>query len=327
MRVDRRLLGWGLFFILVGAIPLATRFGALDPVVVGRWPLLWPLLLIGWGIGLVLRRTPVEWLGGALVAIVLGVMGGGLLAAGIAGAPISTGCGGRPAGTAFATQSGAFTGSGRMRVALGCGSLTMRSAFGSDWSVSGTESEGRAPRIEVDDATVSIDAGDRGSFFGNAGRTDWTVEVPTDPLVDLEIAINAGEGSIEPNEAHLGSVRLAVNAGSAHLLLGGVEALGDVSASVNLGSAVINLPPGNHSASVSLNAGSLEICMAPGAPMRVSWSGALGSNGLDAAGLTRVDPNTWESPGLDRSSPHLELQVSANAGSFSLDLDGTCAAG
>ena len=46
MHVDRRLLGWGLFFVLLGAIPLAIRAGLLDKVVVSQWPLLWPVLLI-----------------------------------------------------------------------------------------------------------------------------------------------------------------------------------------------------------------------------------------------------------------------------------------
>lgn len=67
--LDRRLLGWGLFFILVGAIPLATRAGLIDPELVSRWPSLWPLLLVAWGLGLLLRRTPVEWIGGALSVI------------------------------------------------------------------------------------------------------------------------------------------------------------------------------------------------------------------------------------------------------------------
>src|SRR5215213_9740478 len=100
MHLDRRLLGWGLFFIIVGAIPLATRAGYLDPELVGRWPSLWPLLLIGFGLGLVLRRTAIDWLGGAVTAVVFGVMGGGLLSSAFAGAPISTGCGGERAGTA-----------------------------------------------------------------------------------------------------------------------------------------------------------------------------------------------------------------------------------
>jgi hypothetical protein len=324
MRVDRRLLGWGLFFILVGAIPLATRAGLLDPEVVGQWLSLWPLLLIAWGIGLVLRRTRIDWIGGAIAAVVFGIMAGGLLATGFGGAPISSGCGGQSGGTAFATQSGTFAGTGQLNVELSCGSLTMRSVPGSAWSISGTQRDGKAPRIDIDGASVSIDAGERGSFFGSAGRTDWTVDVPADPQLGLGLTINAGQGAMDLAGANLGPVNLTVNAGSGRLLLGGSTALGDLNATVNAGSAVIGLPTGARAANLSLNAGSLVVCLTPGTQVRASWSGALGSNDLDASGLTKVDANTWQSPGFNAASPFLDLRVSANAGSFSLDIDGTC---
>jgi hypothetical protein len=324
MHIDRRLLGWGLFFILVGAIPLGTRAGILDPDVVGQWPSHWPLLLIGWGIGLVLRRTRIEWLGGAIAAVVFGIMGGGLLAAGFGGAPISTGCGGPSTGTAFATQSGNFSGTGSLNVALSCGSLTLRPTAGSGWAVSGTESDGKAPRIEVDGTSVSIDAATRGTFFGSRGRTDWTVDVPTDPKLGLGLTINAGQGTMDLAGANLDAVNLTVNAGSARLVLAQAASLADVNATVNAGSAVVSLPTGGRAARLSLNAGSLVVCLAPELPVRAAWTGALGSNDLDGAGLTKVDANTWQSPGLDVAAPFLDLRVSANAGSFSLDRDGIC---
>jgi LiaF transmembrane domain len=324
MRVDRRLLGWGLFFILVGAIPLATRFGYLDPAIVGRWPSLWPLLLVGWGLGLLLRRTPIDWIGGAIAATVFGIMGGGLLASGFAGAPISTGCGGQSAGTAFATQSGSFEGSGRLNIELNCGSLTLQPVAGESWSISGTETEGRAPRVRVDSSTVTLSGQERGSIFGDFGRTDWTVAVPLAPAVGLGITINAGDGRGDLDGATLGAVNMTVNAGSARLDLGGAAALGNVNGTVNAGSGVLVLPPGGRSVNLSLNAGSLDVCTAAGTPARVSWSGALGSNDFDAAGLTKVDANTWESDGFNPLAPFLDLRVSANAGSFGLDVDGTC---
>jgi hypothetical protein len=200
----------------------------------------------------------------------------------------------------------------------------MRPAGGSSWSVSGTATDGKAPRIDVAGSTVSIGSGQRGSFFGGTERTDWTIDVPTDPQVDLGLTINAGQGSMDLTGARLGSVSLTVNAGSANLVLTGAATAGDINATVNAGSAVVNLPTGGRSADLSLNAGSLVACLPPGAPVRVEWSGALGSNNLDQAGLTKVDSNTWESPGMNVLSPFLDLRASANAGSFSLDRDGTC---
>jgi hypothetical protein len=324
MHLDRRLLGWGLFFILVGAIPLATRAGLLDPAIVGRWPSLWPLLLIGWGLGLLLRRTPVEWIGGALTATVFGIMGGGLLASGFAGASISTGCGGQAPGTAFATQTGVFASQGRLNLELNCGSLALQPADGTSWSVSGTETDGRAPDIDVDGSDVTIAAAEHGRFLGNAGRTDWTVAVPRAVEVGLGITVNAGAASGDLDGATLGAVQLTVNAGSARLDLGGAAALGNVNGTVNLGSMVLVLPSGQRSANLSLNAGSLTVCVAPEASVAVAWSGALGSNNLDAAGLTKTGANTWQSGGAGVTGPTTTLTVSANAGSFTLDRDGTC---
>ena len=325
MHVDRRLLGWGLFFIIVGAIPLATRAGALDPELVGKWPSLWPLLLIGWGLGLLLRRTPVEWVGGAVAAIVFGIMGGGLLASGFAGAPISTDCrGGTTAGTAFASQSGTLGRGGRMDVAVNCGRLDMRPVAGDTWTVSGTETQGRAPTVKSDGSSVIIEGPEHRSFFGDAGRTDWAIDVPRDLDLSLGIEVNAGDAHLDLPDTNLGSINLTVNAGRAILYFGGSDRLGDLNATVNAGSAEITIPPGSHQAHLSINAGSLSVCFDPAGAVRVSFGGALGSNNFDAAGLTKIDTNTWTSTGWDASSPYLDLDVTANAGSFTLDREGTC---
>ena len=87
----RKIVG-PIILIGVGAVALLVMTGHISSSEFwswyGRW---WPLLLIGWGIGLLLRRTPVEWLGGAVVAITFGIMGGGLLATGWSGFPVATG--------------------------------------------------------------------------------------------------------------------------------------------------------------------------------------------------------------------------------------------
>jgi hypothetical protein len=325
MHIDRRLLGWGLFFILVGAIPLATRAGVLDPAAVRAWPSLWPLLLIGWGLGLVLRRTPVEWLGGAVTAVIFGIIGGGLLAAGFSGSFLSSGCGGEGPGKAFATETGTLPSVGRLDVELHCGSLTVQPVEGTAWSVSGTESNGKAPLVRVAGTNVTIGATERGSFVGDElGRTDWTVGVPTVPEVALGLTVNAGETRADLAGTHLRAVNLTVNAGSARLDLDGATSLGDVHANVNAGSAVVRLPFDISSATLSLNAGSLDLCLAAGTPVRVTWSGTLGSNDFDRAGLMKLDDSTWQSTDFNPLSSYLDLRVSATAGSFHLDTDGTC---
>jgi len=325
MHIDRRLLGWGVFFILVGALPIAVRGGYLDAEQVSSWPSLWPVLLIGWGLGLILRRTPVEWIGGGITAVVLGLMAGGALASGFRGVPTFGGCGGDGQGTAFAAQHGTLTTGGQLNVEFNCGTLTIAAADGSDWSVAGSDARGRGPRVETSGTGVSIKTA-AGDFFQDSGRNDWAVGVPRAAPFGFGMTLNAGKGTADLTGASVTSASLTVNAGSFRLDLANAALVGDVNATVNAGDGTISLPAGDRSANFSLNAGSLEACLPADAPVRVRWSGALGSNDLDESGLTEVGDDTWVSAGFDESADHLELRVSANAGSFDLTIGGVCGA-
>src|SRR5256885_15589268 len=84
MHLDRRLAGWGVFLVLLGAIPLLVRQGVLTTDMVARAWTLWPVLLIAAGVGLLLRRTPFEFLGGLLAAAAPRILGGALFAGGVA---------------------------------------------------------------------------------------------------------------------------------------------------------------------------------------------------------------------------------------------------
>ena len=324
MHIDRRLLGWGAFFILVGAIPLAVRGGYLAEEQVSSWPWLWPVLLIGWGLGLVLRRTPVDWIGGGVTAVVLGLMAGGALATGFRGMPIAGGCGDGP-GTAFATQRGTLATGGQLNVEFNCGTITLAAADGSDWIVTGSDAGGRGPRVETSGTSVTIET-PPGDFFDDRGRNAWTVAVPRAAPLGLGMTLNAGQGTADLAGASVTSASLSVNAGSFRLDLASAAQVGDVNATVNAGDATISLPAGDRSGNMSLNAGNLEVCLPADAPVRVRWSGALGSNDLDQSGLTEVDEDTWVSAGFSETAPHLELRVSANAGSFDLTIGGACGA-
>ncbi len=85
MSVDRRLLNWGVFLVLVGGVPLAVAQGWIPSETVANAWELWPLILIGAGIGLILSRTPLRALGGIIVAGTFGVILGAMLAVGFGG--------------------------------------------------------------------------------------------------------------------------------------------------------------------------------------------------------------------------------------------------
>jgi hypothetical protein len=325
MHIDRRLLGWGAFFIFAGGIPLAVRAGLLDASLVGQWGQLWPLLLIGWGIGLLLRSTPVEWLGGAFVAITFGVMAGGLLATGWRGFPLATGCTSDAATTAFQARTGDLGSTAQVDVDFNCGSLTVSAADGSAWSLTGADRDGRGPKVTSSSSQVSIKPDDTVSF-PTGGRSSWNLAIPRGPTVDLSLTLNAGEGNVDLGGASVGSASLTLNAGKLDANLGAVAKAGDVSATVNAGAAAISLDANGRDVSLSLNAGSLQLCLPAGAPIRARWSGTLGSNNFSAAGLSQTGDSTWTSSTFNELEPHTELHVTANAGSFELRFGGTCRA-
>ena len=128
MHLDRRLAGWGVFLVLLGAIPLLVQQGVLSKDVVGRAWSLWPLLLIAAGIGLLLRRTPLDFVGGLLAAGTLGILGGALLAGGFV--PFG-GCAGDQGGTAFPARQGDLGASASVELTQSCGDLTVATGPGS----------------------------------------------------------------------------------------------------------------------------------------------------------------------------------------------------
>lgn len=326
MHVDRRLLGWGAFFVLLGAIPLATRAGLLDKDVVAQWPLLWPVLLIGWGLGLLLRGTPLALIGGVVSAVTFGVMGGGALASGFGGIPFASGCGSTTPATAFATRTGEFGASARTDLVFNCGNLTVTTADGSGWSIAGSDHNGKGPNIESNGGVLSVKTEEARAFFGSQGHAIWNLTLPRTPVHAFGLTLNAGEGNLNFNGASVSSLSMTLNAGSVTLDLSGATQAGDVNTTVNAGSAAISLPSGDRSVNLSLNAGSLKVCAPAGTPIRAQWSGALGSNNFNDAGLVKVDEQTWTSAGFVAGQAHTELHVSANAGSFELQFGGTCSA-
>jgi len=325
VHIDRRLLGWGLFLIIVGAIPLLVRSGALDEDVVGDWPSLWPLLLIGWGLGLVLRRTPGELIGSAISVGVLGIMVGGLIATGFRGFPSFGACGDGAGATPFADRSGALSDSGRISVEFNCGSVALKAVDGSDWSVSGRGPDGKGPVVEANAGRVVIKQREE-DFRGFAdASSSWTVGVPRTPVVDLGVTLNAGEGTVDMTGANLDALTMTLNAGSLTFDMAGAAALASVNGTVNAGSATLDLPGSVRDANLTLNAGSVKVCLPPGAPLRITWNGTLGSNNFDSLGLDKIDDRHWMTGGLNPANdPHLELDASANAGSFTLELGGSC---
>jgi hypothetical protein len=325
MHLDRRLVGWGLIFILIGAVPLAVDAGWLDNDLVSRWLELWPLVIVAIGVSIVLSRTPAAWVGTVAMALVVGSMVGGLVATGFHGFPGINGCGG---GTAmdFGSRSGVLDTSARMNVEFDCGTLNVTTIAGASWQLTGSDGDGTAPEVTAAVDNVAIRPANEGSRWFNRGKVVWNLAVPSAPVLDLGMTLNAGEGTVELAGAKVASLNATVNAGSLTVGLGSTVPSNAVNMTVNAGSASVATGASSGTFNLSLNAGSLDVCLPMGSVVRATWHGTLASHDLDSLGLVKVDDHTWTTPGFNAGQSHVELDVNANAGSFSLNLGGGCGA-
>jgi LiaI-LiaF-like transmembrane region len=322
MRVDRRLVSFGIFFIVFGGVLLGARQGWIpENVVAGLWQL-WPVLLIAIGLSIILSGRPGAWIGGAFAAAVLGAMAAGLVQTGIV--PF-VGCGGNDqARTPFERQTGQLASTASLDVTFSCGELQVSAAGGDGWAVEGSSEDGRSPRVTTSDGGVDIEPRDRSVIGFGGGRESWRVTVPDDPTLDLGVTLNAGSGRLVLEGAHLASVDLTVNAGSLSTDLRGAAAMQDIDGTVNAGSSVTWLPNLPIDGSLTVNAGSLVICAPEGLGLRLNTGdNPISSNDFDRAGLVQTD-NGWETPGYATAAIRTELDMTANAGSLSLNPSQPC---
>ncbi len=93
-------------------------------------------------------------------------------------------------------------------------------------------------------------------------------------------------------------------------------------ASVNAGRIRVTLGDAALVGELSVNAGSIELCVppGPGLVLHVEDEVTFGHN-LDERGLAR-DGDTWTRPGT--SGATIELTIEGNAASLTLDPDGGC---
>jgi hypothetical protein len=324
MRLDPRLIGFGVFFIVFGLVLLGTRQGWIDAAVAERAWTLWPLLLVAGGLSLLLAGRAGASLGGLLAATCLGAIAGGLVASG-AGLPF-VGCGGDGTGTPFEGSSGELATDARVDLTFRCGELVVGTTDGTRWTLEGSSDRGRAPRIGEADEGLRVEAPDGEGIFGMAGsRERWDIRLPTRPTIELDVALNAGRGTLDLADAHLGAVDLVVNAGSLELDLRGAAAAETLDAVVNAGSAVVWLPDRALRGELVVNAGSLSLCASNDVGLRlVVGRNPISSNDFEERGLVQVG-EAWESPDFATAPVRIELETQANAGSLSLNPQRACA--
>jgi hypothetical protein len=324
VHIRRGFLGWGVFLILAGAVPLAARAGYLDSDQISRLWSLWPLILIGIGVGLVLRRTRLDFLGGLIVAATFGLMVGGLLSGGVSG--FSIGSCQQGSTTAFPSHDGTFgaTETETVDVELNCGSLTVGTATGNGWRLEGTDSNGTGPIVESSGASLSVRSRNQGGPFGLGDQDTWRLTLPQTPHLDLDLQLNAGSATVDLDGASVGRFDLQMNAGSSTADLGSASAIDGLDIVLNAGSLGLTLPHLSMQGSIQANAGSVKLCAAPGTGLQLRTSESIiASYDYEGHGLVQ-DGSTWTTPGYDTAEIKIDLETRANAGSFTLDPEGGC---
>jgi hypothetical protein len=124
--------------------------------------------------------------------------------------------------------------------------------------------------------------------------------------------------------ARLGVVEVQLNAGQAAIDLRDVAEIDGIDIGINAGTVGLVLPMVSMTGSIEANAGSIRLCAPEGVALRLhAEDSVLSSQDFAAAGLVQVG-DTWETPGYDAALTRIELQTSANAGSFRLDPEEGC---
>jgi hypothetical protein len=324
MRVNRGFLGWGVFFILVGAIPLAVNAGYLAADQVDQWWSFWPLILIGIGLGIVLARTSLDWLGGVVVAATFGLIVGSVAATGIGGVPLSGACTtDARRGTAFAAQSGTLAGPSTVSLDLDCGEFDVTAAPGTGWALEGTDEGGQGPIVEAGANSLHVESRPREFPFGGEGDV-WRLSLPQQAGMAVDVELNAGSGHLALAGAELADVGVEMNAGAIDLNLAGATTIGDLDVGINAGSIGITLPNLSLEGTIEANAGSVEICTPPGTALRIETGESItASYDFDDNGLIESE-RTWTSPDFETAQVRIELRTTGNAASFSLNPEDGC---
>jgi hypothetical protein len=259
-------------------------------------------------------------------------MAGGVLAAGINGLD---GFGGFSAcnvgddeGTPFAEQTASFEGDASYGVDLDCGNVSIGTAPGNDWTLTGSSGDGRPPELSVRANGLDVRTQDREDWNFGVGATagvEWVMTLPQGPRTRLDLQVNAGSAEADLDGLSLTRMDADVNAGSATLDLSSAVAVDRVMATVNAGSLSVSFPAVDVTADLSANAGSLEICVPDGVDLRIRLEdNALGSNNFADRGLIERN-DRWETPNLGAGSATIELTTSANLGSIELNPEDGCA--
>jgi hypothetical protein len=312
MRINSGLLFWGAALITAGALALAVQANLVPREAFADAWSLWPLILVAIGVGLLLSRSPLAWVGALVGGVVLGILGGALLTVG----PSVGACSGDPQESHSA--GGTLSQGAEVDVDFNCGALEITAAAGTAWELM---ARGDEPRAEEEEGRLEVRTRDGAPFGVGRSRNEWSLTLPSDPTLDLNVSLNAGNGELGLAGLSATELSLDVNAGDATLDLQGASA-DELDVGVNAGSTTVIVDEASQLAgTLEANAGSLIVCAAERTDLAITIEDAVAfSHNLDESGLTRSG-ETWRS---GSGTATVTLRIEGNAASFALDPEEGC---
>jgi len=319
MHVRRGFINWGIFLICVGAVPLAVQLNVIDRETAASLLRLWPLVLIGIGLGLLLRFTRAQALGGLVVAATFGVLVGVFFAAGF---PSAAGvCSGDQTGSPI-TRNGTVSGSLDLQVELTCGEMTVSRAPGGVWSVD-VRAGNETPVIDAKGNTLELRSVTAERWpFGSDERESWQVVVPSESSLSGSLTVNAGTLNATLGNGPIGALNATYNAAEGRIDLTGTNPA-TFNGTLNASTIDLILPSAAFNGSITINAATLELCAAPDVGLRITYDDTLSSQNFAAAGLAQSG-KTWQSANYGSATARAELHISANVSTTTLNPAGGC---
>jgi hypothetical protein len=316
MRPRQGFLFWGLLLIPLGAIPLLDRAGVIDVTgLLDTWRL-WPLLLIGIGLVILIGRTRAAVVGTVAVALTLGALGGVALASPGDWIGTITHCG--PGGqTQQLARQGAFTNPGSVVLDLHCGSLDLTAGEGSQWSVDATYRDD-PPTIEASADRLTV----RSASNGVNQHDDWTIGLAASQLRDVSLTANATTADLDFGSASLEHFRIDLNAGETRITAGSGGTSG-LDVTLNAGRLRLETGSAPMSGSLTVNAGAVDLCVPDDVGLRfdVKEQITFGTN-LASEGLTHTG-SIWTRDAA-AGAPTIDLSIEGNAAGLTLKGKGAC---
>jgi len=317
MAINRRFLYVGLFLVALGGVLVAADLTAVSTDALTSALRLWPLAWIAIGVGIVLRRSRFALLAGILAAFVPGVVLGGALAV----APhVTTECGTGGDVIDQRTTDGTLTAGANVTVNVDCGSLTLDTRSGSGWSVISTSTRNRMPTIDATGQLLSVRSTGGDSWLED-GKQRLALTLPTSPISNLAVELNAGRSELSLEGATVGHLNLEGNAADILVDANGA-AIEKLDASLDLGRLSIQLPQrGRYTGTIDVNAGQLRLCIPYFLGVHVAFSGS--PRDVRINGLTS-DGSVWENEAYASATDRADLFVSVNLGSVAINPIGGC---